>query len=334
MAKALFDRWAAAVALMLLGPLMVGIAVAIKLDSPGPVLFRQRRIGLRGRPFTLLKFRSMVPGADQRAANVSPINDPRVTKLGAVLRRWYLDELPQLVNVLKGEMSLVGPRPETPEFVARYSEEELQVLSVRPGVVGPSTLAFMDEAAILATVGDAESYYLGTMLHDRVHLDLEYVRGASFWYDIRLLIRQVFAIAAQAKPAVWVPSAIVLAALTFSLGPDILAGVGNSALGALSHAAAYAVLAASLLVFHGNGRAAGPRAVRVLMIIVGVIAFGGIVEIAQVVVHRDAQFADLAADAAGAVVTLIAWLAAQSHAYRAHRRRYHPIEASPTSPNA
>jgi lipopolysaccharide/colanic/teichoic acid biosynthesis glycosyltransferase len=128
------------------------------------------------------------------AANVSATGDPRVTRVGAFLRKSYLDELPQLVNVLRGDMSLVGPRPETPEFVALYSPEERRVLTVRPGLAGPSTLAFMDEADLLATAPDPVAFYTTTVLHDRVRADLAYLERRSIGYDIRLLGAQVLSI--------------------------------------------------------------------------------------------------------------------------------------------
>jgi lipopolysaccharide/colanic/teichoic acid biosynthesis glycosyltransferase len=192
--KRTFDIVVSSLGIVALGIVLLCIALAVKIDSPGPVLFRQRRVGLGERLFTILKFRSMYWDADQPSINVSPSNDPRVTRVGKFLRGWYFDELPQLFNVLKGDMSLVGPRPETPEFIALLSREERRVLSVRPGIVGPSTLAFMDEGERLSAVSDPGSLYVAEILHDRVRLDLEYVGGHSLAYDIRLLIRQAFAI--------------------------------------------------------------------------------------------------------------------------------------------
>jgi lipopolysaccharide/colanic/teichoic acid biosynthesis glycosyltransferase len=183
-----------AVALLLLSPVLAAIAVAVRLDSPGPVLFRQTRIGRDGKPFRILKFRTMVDGAARLAGNVSPAGDPRVTRIGKVLRRTYLDELPQLLNVVQGDMSLVGPRPETPEFVARYDDDERRVLSVRAGLVGPSTLAFMDEAELLAGAEDAVALYEQELLHARVRADLTYLDAQSMRYDISLLVRQLIAI--------------------------------------------------------------------------------------------------------------------------------------------
>jgi lipopolysaccharide/colanic/teichoic acid biosynthesis glycosyltransferase len=193
-AKRVFDVVVASVALILLAPVLTVIALAVKLDSPGPVLYRQTRVRRGGQLFRLLKFRTMVVDADRMAANISPSGDPRITRVGRYLRRSYLDELPQLFNVVRGDMSLVGPRPETPEFVEFYTPEERRVLTVRPGLIGPSTLAFMDETELLAQAADPLTYYRTTVLHERVRVDLGYLARRSLSYDIRLLATQALAI--------------------------------------------------------------------------------------------------------------------------------------------
>ena len=195
MTRALFDRSVALVSLVVLAPVLAAIAVAVRVTSPGPAVFRQERVGLEGKHFTILKFRTMVNGAERLAANISPEGDPRITPIGRWLRAWYLDELPQLVNVLKGDMSLVGPRPETPEYVALYTPAERRVLSVRPGLAGPSTLANMDEAQCLAEVPDAGEHYKLVLMHQRVALDIGYLDQRSIPYDVALLCRQLVAIA-------------------------------------------------------------------------------------------------------------------------------------------
>jgi lipopolysaccharide/colanic/teichoic acid biosynthesis glycosyltransferase len=157
------------------------------------VFFSQERVGRDGRPFRIHKFRTMVPGAERLGANVSPAGDPRVTRVGGVLRRSHLDELPQLLNVLVGEMSLVGPRPETPEFVALYSPGERRVLSVRPGLAGPSTLAYRHEAAMLAASDDPGRLYVESILHDRVRLDLTYLERRSLRYDLGVMLATLLA---------------------------------------------------------------------------------------------------------------------------------------------
>jgi len=190
----LAERSLAALVLVLLSPVLIVIAAVVRMSSAGPAVFRQVRVGLGGRPFEIYKFRTMVDGADRVAANVSPAGDQRVTWVGRLLRASYLDELPQLVNVVKGDMSLVGPRPETPEFVALYDATERRVLEVRPGLVGASTLAFMDEAARLGEADDAELFYRTVLVHERVRLELGYLETQSVASDLRLLVRQAAAI--------------------------------------------------------------------------------------------------------------------------------------------
>jgi lipopolysaccharide/colanic/teichoic acid biosynthesis glycosyltransferase len=189
----LVARAVALLALLVLSPVLLVVALLVRLTTPGPVIFRQVRVGRGGEPFTIYKFRTMYVDAG-RHANVSPEGDPRVTPVGRVLRAWYVDELPQLVNVLKGDMGLVGPRPETPEYVALYSPQERRVLSVRPGLAGPSTLGFMHEADTLAGADDPVHHYETVLLHQRVALDLGYLDQRSFTYDVRLLCRQLVAI--------------------------------------------------------------------------------------------------------------------------------------------
>ena len=173
----------------MLSPVLAVIAVAIKLDSPGPVFFRQDRVGLYGRPFRIWKFRTMVADPSRPAMHVSPLGDPLITRVGAVLRRTFLDEWPQLLNVLAGDMSLVGPRPETPEYVAYYTEEERRTLSVLPGMAGPSTLRYSSvEGALLAGKADPQRYYVEDLLHERLALDLAYLDRMSLAYDLRILI--------------------------------------------------------------------------------------------------------------------------------------------------
>ena len=192
--KRTFDVVLATAGLVLLSPLLIAIAIAIRLDSPGRVIYRQVRVGRHGRPFEICKFRTMHTGSDRVAANISPTGDPRITTVGRLLRRTYLDELPQLLNVLRGEMSLLGPRPETPEFVALYRPEERRLLSIRPGVMGPSTLIGMTEEDRLADSEDALGLYASTILHERLAADLTYLEEWSVRRDVRLLLAQVLAI--------------------------------------------------------------------------------------------------------------------------------------------
>ncbi len=180
------DLMLAGLLLVLLAPLWLVLALAIKRDSPGPVLYRALRVGRDGRGFTMLKFRTMRVGADA-GAGITGADDARVTRVGRWLRASRLDELPQLVNVLRGEMSLVGPRPESPRYVRFYSPEQRAVLHVRPGITGPTQLRFRDEATWL-TGPDIEECYVRDLLPAKLASDLAYVRQRSFWHDLAVLL--------------------------------------------------------------------------------------------------------------------------------------------------
>jgi lipopolysaccharide/colanic/teichoic acid biosynthesis glycosyltransferase len=185
-AKRGLDLAVAVLALALLWPLLLALALWVRLDSPGPALYRALRVGRDGQPFTMLKFRTMQVGADA-GAGITGAADARVTRLGRRLRAARLDELPQLINVLRGEMSLVGPRPESPRYVRYYTPEQLAVLRVRPGITGPTQLRFRDEAARL-TAADVEAQYVGELLPAKLASDLEYVRTRTLWGDIAILL--------------------------------------------------------------------------------------------------------------------------------------------------
>jgi lipopolysaccharide/colanic/teichoic acid biosynthesis glycosyltransferase len=184
--KTLIDLVLSALALGLLSPLMLAVAIYIKLDTPGPVLYRGRRVGKGGRLFQMYKFRTMVADADRIGTSVTYRDDPRITKAGHFLRHTKLDELPQLINVLKREMSLVGPRPEDPAYVALYSDEQRQVLSVKPGVMGLTQLQYRDEASMLEGATAHEEYVLHIM-PEKLKLDLQYVRNRSLALDVKVL---------------------------------------------------------------------------------------------------------------------------------------------------
>lgn len=193
MAKRPLDIVLALIGLALAWPLLLLIALLIRLDSRGPIFFRQERIGRGGKPFRVLKFRSMVDNAYTLGPRLTQKRDPRITRIGHILRWLKLDELPQLINVLKGDMSFIGPRPEDPHFVSLYTEEERAVLSVRPGIVGPSQIKGRDELELYPEGVDTEQYYTEHILPTKLKTDLEYVRRASLRYDLQLLMAGVAA---------------------------------------------------------------------------------------------------------------------------------------------
>ena len=188
MAKRLFDLFGATLALLLLSPVLLAAALAVKLDTPGPVFFRQVRIGRGGVPFRIHKFRTMHHDAGGPPLTVG--NDPRITRAGAFLRRTRIDELPQFIDVLLGRMSLVGPRPEVPRYVAQYPAAlRERVLAVRPGITDPASLAFIDEAALLERATDPERAYVELILPAKLQQAADYAERASLRTDIGVLWR-------------------------------------------------------------------------------------------------------------------------------------------------
>jgi lipopolysaccharide/colanic/teichoic acid biosynthesis glycosyltransferase len=188
MAKRLFDLCGAVLGLLMSLPLLLVVAMAVKLDSAGPVLFTPVRVGRGGRPFRVFKFRSMFVDSDKGSAITKGV-DPRVTRIGSLIRPLRIDELPQLLNVLIGNMSLVGPRPEAPSIVERYTAEQRRVLEVRPGITGPTQLESLDEAARLPADAEATEYYVRHLLPDKLASDLHYVKTRTFAGDIRTLLK-------------------------------------------------------------------------------------------------------------------------------------------------
>jgi lipopolysaccharide/colanic/teichoic acid biosynthesis glycosyltransferase len=192
----MFDVIVASILLALLWPVLLLVAVAVRLSSPGPAFFRQTRVGQQGRQFHLLKFRSMRVSAERCGPGVTRQGDPRILPFGRVLRQWKLDELPQLFNVLCGDMSLVGPRPDLPEFCVTLDKTQHHILELRPGVTGTATLAYRNEEALLREVGAdrIENYYAGKIYPEKVRLDLEYATKASFAGDLKILIKTMAAV--------------------------------------------------------------------------------------------------------------------------------------------
>jgi lipopolysaccharide/colanic/teichoic acid biosynthesis glycosyltransferase len=188
-AKRVCDLFVAVILLLILAPFLLIIAVAVRLSSPGPILFRQKRVGQNGNLFILYKFRSM--RTEAQGAGVTAGDDNRITGIGRTLRNWKLDELPQFFNVLKGDMSLVGPRPEAPNFVELYTDEQRSVLKVKPGITGLCQLAYRHEEELLAGVADPEKKYIEELMPAKLAIDLDYVRRRSLALDATILLRTV-----------------------------------------------------------------------------------------------------------------------------------------------
>jgi lipopolysaccharide/colanic/teichoic acid biosynthesis glycosyltransferase len=194
-AKRAFDAAAAAVGLILLGPVLAAAAIAIRLDSPGSVFFAQQRVGRDFQPFRIYKFRTMTADADRRGGLITAGADPRITRVGRWLRKTKIDELPQLFNVLVGEMSLVGPRPEVPKFVEMFHDDYRVILSVRPGLTDPASVKYRDEATMLASSANPEQEYVDRILPDKIAIARSYLARASFAGDLAILARTLLRIA-------------------------------------------------------------------------------------------------------------------------------------------
>ncbi len=191
MSKRLFDVAVAVIALTLAAPVLAAAAVAIKLGSRGPVFFRQACVGLNGRPFQMYKFRTMVVGADRMGPSSTAADDPRITPIGRTLRRLNFDELPQFINVLNGDMSVVGPRPQVPWAVERYTPEERVILSVRPGITDWASLWVGDEGERLRGSADPDRDYLEKIWPEKRRLQLEYIRSRSLAVDTVIVMKTI-----------------------------------------------------------------------------------------------------------------------------------------------
>ena len=197
--KRLFDILFSFIGLLLLQPLFVVVAIMIKVDSTGPVFFRQGRVGKNFRRFMIYKFRTMVLDAEKKVLHITSGGDNRITRVGRILRRFKIDELPQLYNVLKGDMSLVGPRPEVIRYVEWYKEDYERILSVRPGITDISSMTFRNEESILQGSDDPERYYVHVLLPEKMRLAREYIQKVSFFYDVRLIFKTLYKIVFQLK---------------------------------------------------------------------------------------------------------------------------------------
>lgn len=195
--KRLFDIVSSGLGLLLLSPLFLVLAIWIKCDSPGPVFYKQVRVGRNNKDFKLFKFRSMQVGADKKGLITVGGHDSRVTRSGYFIRKYKLDEFPQLINVFIADMSIVGPRPEVRKYVDLYTPEQMHVLDVRPGITSLASIRYRNENELLEKVDDPDQYYKDVIMQDKLKIDLEYVQKASFWFDIKLIFRTFWEIVSK-----------------------------------------------------------------------------------------------------------------------------------------
>jgi lipopolysaccharide/colanic/teichoic acid biosynthesis glycosyltransferase len=191
MLKRAFDILASTIGIVILSPVLVLIALVVRLNSTGPAFYRAIRIGQGGKPFKLYKFRSMIVDAERKGPGITSVQDDRITSVGRYLRRTKLDELPQLINVLRGEMSLVGPRPEDPRYVERYTPEQRAILQHRPGITSMASLTYRNEEQLLSGP-DWEQTYVDVIMPAKLDIDLDYASRANLLTDIGVILRTVF----------------------------------------------------------------------------------------------------------------------------------------------
>ena len=189
--KRIFDIICSGLGIIVLSPVLIIIAILIKKGSDGPVFFKQIRVGEKGKNFKILKYRTMVVDAEKLGRQITVGNDNRITKIGSFLRKYKLDELPQLFNVFKGDMSLVGPRPEVPRYVELYNEEQRKVLDVKPGITDLASIEYRDENALLGTAEDPDDMYINKIMPDKLALNLEYIRKSNVFFDIYIIINTI-----------------------------------------------------------------------------------------------------------------------------------------------
>ena len=189
MLKRLFDIFCSSIGLVILSPILLLLALLIKFESKGPVFFLQTRVGLNNKDFKLFKFRSMFMDAEKRGQLTVGMRDPRITRIGYYLRKFKLDEVPQLLNVIKGDMSLVGPRPEVRKYVNLYNTKQMQVLSVRPGMTDYASIKFINENELLAQANDPEVFYINEIMPQKLELNISYIEQKGFFKDISLILK-------------------------------------------------------------------------------------------------------------------------------------------------
>lgn len=187
--KRTFDILFSSIGLLMLLPVFVVMAVWIKADSEGPVFYRQVRVGMHGKLFRIFKFRSMRLGSDKASQITIGERDSRITRSGIIIRKYKLDELPQLINVFTGDMSFVGPRPEVPKYVDLYTEAQRHVLDVRPGITDMASIKYINENELLGKANNPEDYYIHTIMPDKLSINLEYVKNNSFMDDVTIIFK-------------------------------------------------------------------------------------------------------------------------------------------------
>jgi len=192
--KRAFDLFFASLGLIVLSPLFLVVGIAVWVSSPGPVIFRSRRVGRYGKEFFLFKFRTMRKDAPQNGPAITIGKDPRITRLGALLRSTKVDELPQLLNVVLGQMSLVGPRPEVPEYVRLYTTEQAVVLNLVPGITDPASVKYAQESELLGASEDPEAHYVQHVMPDKIRLNLEYAARANVGTDLGVVLKTLLRI--------------------------------------------------------------------------------------------------------------------------------------------
>ncbi|SFD08039.1 sugar transferase [Algibacter pectinivorans] len=191
MTKRLFDVVFSIIGLLVLSPILLIIAILIKLDSKGPVLFIQERVGKNNINFNIYKFRTMRTDSNKKGLLTLGNNDSRITKIGYFLRRFKIDEFPQLINIIKGDMSFVGPRPELRYYVNFYTEDDLKIFKVRPGITGLASLKYRNEVELLKAAKDPEAYFINTIIPDKLRYNKEYVKRKSFLFDLKLIAKTI-----------------------------------------------------------------------------------------------------------------------------------------------
>lgn len=189
--KNIFDFIFGLIGLIILSPIILIISIIVKMTSDGPVFFLQKRVGLNGKPFSIFKFRTMVDNAENKGLKITTDSDERITKVGSFLRKFKLDELPQIFNILNGDMSFVGPRPEVPKYVSLYTLEQRRVLTVKPGVTDLASIIFKNENELLGQSEDPERTYIEKIMPEKLRINLEYVENISLLNDIRLIFKTI-----------------------------------------------------------------------------------------------------------------------------------------------